>query len=159
MDRNTLTGLILILIIMFAWAYFTMPSEEELRERQAEQARQDSIAAAQADSQEQDTLSDEPQRDDTTAQQEELESAPAIRGEEDRSEAPAMGVFSEASTSDTTQLVVQTPLFNIDFTNVGGGPRQITLKEHTTWDGNPVRMIADTSRSSYMAGFLTTENY
>ncbi|NIU02120.1 MAG: hypothetical protein GWN01_14805, partial [Nitrosopumilaceae archaeon] len=47
MDRNTVTGLLLIFVITIAWAWFTMPSEEELAQRQAEQAAQDSIAAAQ----------------------------------------------------------------------------------------------------------------
>ena len=40
MDKNTITGLVIIFLILIGFSYFTRPSEEEIRERQ----RQDSIA-------------------------------------------------------------------------------------------------------------------
>lgn len=42
MDRNTITGLVLIVLILFGYQYLTMPSAEELARMQREQ---DSIAA------------------------------------------------------------------------------------------------------------------
>ncbi|MGA1465281.1 MAG: hypothetical protein ACO363_06075, partial [Balneolaceae bacterium] len=45
MDRNTITGLILIFLITLAWAFFTMPTQEELEQQRLEQLRQDSLAA------------------------------------------------------------------------------------------------------------------
>jgi YidC/Oxa1 family membrane protein insertase len=44
LDRNTVTGLILIFFIMMAWAYYAMPSEEDLQRQREEQALQDSLA-------------------------------------------------------------------------------------------------------------------
>lgn len=157
MDRNTVTGLILIFIVMVAWAYFTMPSEQELKQRQAEQARQDSVAAAQADSQEappparQKTTEAEPDQDQQEQKKQSLRPS-----DEDK---PEMGMFSAASIADTSEIVVHTPLYRATFTNVGAGPSQIMLKDYETWDHEPVRMIKDTTQSAYSMGFLTSENY
>jgi YidC/Oxa1 family membrane protein insertase len=143
---------------MVAWAYFTMPSEQELQQRQAEQARQDSIAAAQADTQQtqtQPTQQAQQQAQQTT--QTEQPSGQTLRADEE--ETQEMGMFSAASVADTSKLVVDTPLYSATFTNVGGGPSQITFKDYETWNHNPVKMIADTTQSAYSLGFLTSENY
>ena len=161
MDRNTVTGLILILIVMVAWAYFTMPTEEEMQRRQAEQARQDSVAAAQAD---------DPRQAEADTQVGNTRQAPQPEAEEsqkaqtqtvgpDEAKKPEMGMFSEASISDTSEIVVETPLYRATFTNVGAGPSQITLRDYETWDHKPVHMLRDTSQSTYSLGFLTSENY
>ncbi|SMO33137.1 protein translocase subunit yidC [Fodinibius sediminis] len=134
---------------MVAWAYFTMPTEQELRERQAEQARQDSIAAVQADTQQVEQPADEP---------EQQAGMPSV-GAEEEDKPQEMGSFSAASIRDTSEIQVETPLFKATFTNVGAGPAQITLKEYETWNHQPVRMIEDTSQSAYSLGFLTNENY
>lgn len=161
MDRNTVTGLILILLTMVAWAYFTMPSEEELQRRQAlQQARQDSIAAVQradsiarAQQQEQTTTAD------TGEQAGEEPSQMATITEENGKGRPEMGIFGSASVQDTSSFIVNTPYYRATFTNVGAGPSQILLKDYETWDHKPVKMIKDTTESTYSLGFLTSENY
>lgn len=145
---------------MVAWAYVSMPSEEELRQRQAEQARQDSIAAAQADSAPPPAETGE---DTTLAQRETRETGaeddPARATTEEQQDAPRMGPFSEASLSDTSNVVVETPLYRAVFTNLGAGPRKLTLKDYHTWDDRPIQMIRDTTHAAYNLGFLTTGNY
>jgi len=143
---------------MVAWAYFTMPSKKELQKRKAEQARQDSIAAVQADSSQAGAgqLTDTSQ---TTQQQATNQGKGQHKLEAEETGPKEMGMFSKASVSDTSQIVVNTPLYQAVFTNVGGGPSQIILKDYQTWDDKPVHMIKDTTRSAYSLGFLTTENY
>jgi len=163
LDRNTVTGLILIFLIMLAWFYFTMPSQEEMQRRQAEQARQDSIAAAQADSLEQQQQQQAQEPADATTdqsgrqQQQQSPGTQTLRGE--RQEPQEMGMFKRAGVSDTSFVTVETPLYTVEFTNLGAGPSQFTLKEYETWDHQPVQIIADTSRSAYSLGFLSNENY
>lgn len=140
---------------MIAWAYFTMPSEQELQQRQAEQARQDSVAAAQADSQKTGTTTQARKTQKADKQQEPAKQSLQPSDEEK----PQMGMFSAASIADTSEIVVQTPLYKATFTNVGAGPSQIMLKDYETWDHEPVRMIKDTTQSAYSMGFLTSQNY
>ncbi len=141
---------------MIAWAYFTMPSQEELQRRQAEQARQDSIAAAQADTQQ--TQAPREQTVDAENQDEAADTGMQTLREEG-ARPQQMGMFGNASVDDTSTVTVDTPLYTATFTNVGAGPSQITLKEYETWDHQPVQLIRDTSRSAYSMGFLTSENY
>jgi YidC/Oxa1 family membrane protein insertase len=143
---------------MVAWTYYSMPSEQELQQREAQQARQDSIAAAQADTQQQNRqqAEDVTQRQEEP-QQDEEQTTPRLSQEQEKS--PEMGMFSEASIDDTTNIVVDSPLFNATFTNVGAGPSKIIFKDYQTWDHQPVQMIKDTTESAYSLGFLTRENY
>lgn len=149
MDKNTVTGLLLIFILTIAWAWFTMPSQDELERQRQEQIRQDSIAAAQV---EEDTADQqEPVADQVPRQPQ--------TNEPDEPTAPSMGVFEEAGISDTSYATVRTPLYEIKLTNVGGGPSKYTLLGHKTWDQEEVQMIADTSRAAYSLGFLSFQNY
>lgn len=163
MDRNTVIGLLLIFALTIGWAFYSMPSQEELDQRRAEQAMQDSLAAAQA--QQQSELEDEQgitqsggdnipadendqlidQRDETRA-----ELSESVRN---------LGVFSANSAEDTVKTVIQTPLYEIKLSNLGAGPVKYTLSEYKTWDQEQVQMIRDTTRSAYSLGFLSNQNY
>lgn len=141
---------------MVAWAYFTMPSPEELEQRQAEQAQQDSLEQVEADSQRQDSVDDAEEsasEEDTSDSQ----SGQRLTGD-DESQPQNMGIFGEASRGDTVLTKVETPKYDAVFTNVGAGPAQITLKDYFTWNDKPVRMIKDTTESAYMIEFLSNEN-
>lgn len=151
MDRNTVTGLILIFLITMLWALYTMPSQEELERQRAEQAAQDSIAAAQIEQEEAERPEAEPDPERAEAW-----SPTEIDRETDR---PALGVFEDAGIRDTIHTIVRTPLYEIQFTNLGAGPAKYTLLGHNTWDQRPVQMIADTTRSAYSLGFLSAQNY
>lgn len=160
MDRNTVTGLLLIFAITIAWAWFTMPSQEELQRRQVEQAVQDSIAAAQAEQQAAfDTL--DPERTDREFRDNGETPLPAGRQTEDFTDTPsrALGDFAAASISDTLKTVIKTPLYEIELSNLGAGPVKHTLASHKTWDQHNVQMLRDTLRSAYSLGFLSHQNY
>ncbi|MDZ7772822.1 MAG: membrane protein insertase YidC [Balneolaceae bacterium] len=173
MDRNTVTGLILIFIVMVAWAYVSMPSEEELRQQQAQQMRQDSIAAAQAQQDSAMAAADpdtgeagggEQGQGETAGQQQAGgQQAGGQRLGPDQDEPREMGIFSDASAAvgDTTEIHIESPLYRATFTNLGAGPRSLTLlgDNSQTWDHQQIQMIRDTTHSAYSAGFLTTGNY
>lgn len=154
MDRNTVTGLILIFIITIAWAMYTMPSEEDLERQRAEQALQDSIAAAQAD--ENRSISEnDPQSEDPANR----DLPPPLPDDEEEKPRSALGVFGEAGISDTVRTIVRTPQYEIELTNIGAGPAKFTLYDHQTWDQQNMQIIRDTTRSAYSLGFLSEQNY
>lgn len=154
MDRNTVTGLLLIFAIMLAWFYFMAPSEQELRQRQAQQARQDSLAALQdttgpsSVASAEDTAREQPSSGHTLQ--------PEPGSEQER---PQMGRFENVGVKDTTEFTVETPLYTAVFTNLGAGPSRFTLKEYHTWDNQPVQLIRDTTKSAYGMGFMTSEGH
>ncbi len=160
MDRNTVTGLLLIFVITIAWAWFTMPSQEELEQREAEQALQDSLAAAQIEQQ----ADSQAVVADSQAQQPQIPLDEGMTDEQQGSQEAAesarnMGVFSAASYADTVLTTIRTNKFEIVMTNVGAGPSKITLLDHQTWNERQIQMIRDTTHSAYSLGFLSNQNY
>ncbi len=141
MDRNTLTGIVLISIVFFAWMYFTAPSPEELERVQQQRALQDSLNAIE-------------QIDDFDANGRDLNGI--LRPDTPE---PSRGAFATSQAADTTITTVKTPYYRILFTSLGGGPAQFELLRHSKFDGDTVTLLADTTRSAYNLGFLSTENY
>lgn len=129
-----------------------MPSEEELAQQRQERAIQDSLA--QIEQSQQDSLD---QLDEAESEEEERRE-PTIS--EDVDDAPEVrGLFANSPISEQTEIEVTTPLYTVTFTNRGAGPSSFLLNEYDTWDGRPVQLIDDTTRSAYNIGFLSTENY
>jgi len=147
LDRNTVIGLTLMFAIMMGWFVYMTPSQEDIERMREERRVQDSLSVAQTD---QGFLSDEV-----------LDRTPAFRGTEiDPAESVSrLGVFGEISYSDTLFYTVSTPLYEVVFSNLGAGPVAFTLAQYTKWDGTPVQLIADSSRSTYSVGFVSTQNY
>lgn len=153
----------MIFALTIGWAFYTMPSQEEIDQRRAEQALQDSLAAAQAQ-----------QQAEFEGRQDSLQSGSdsemgmggdsvTDRGTESAAEITEstrnLGVFSANSAEDTVKTVIQTPLYEIELSNLGGGPVKYTLTDYKTWDQEQVQMIRDTTRSAYSLGFLSSQNY
>lgn len=146
MDRNQFIGIILITVVMFAWMYYMAPSEEELERMQRERAIQDSLdAVSQAEG-------FEPQEE-----RDEIDTRGAA--EPTRPAESAIGSFANNTATDTLTTTVETPYYRMLFTTVGGGPAQVELLRHDKYDGSKVTLMADTLRSAYNVGFLSTENY
>ncbi len=157
MDRNTVTGLILIFFLMIAWAYFTLPSDEEIQRQTEERALRDSLAQIEQELEAE--AQDEEDLADLEAEPLPEEGEPMPEAEDDQPVTDQLGVFRMEGVTDTTLTVVQTPRYSATFTNLGGGPAKYELRNYRTWDQYPVQMIADTSRSAYALGFLSSDNY
>ncbi len=143
MDRNTVTGLILIFLITLAWFYYTAPSQEQLERQQRELATRDSIAAL-----------------NLPAEQPEIrsETLPDVEVPEQAS----MGFFAQADSAQQVDLRisrVETPLYTVEFSNRGAGPVRFELHDYLTWDGQRVQLISDTTKSVYSLGFTSAQNY
>ncbi len=130
-----------------------MPSEEELQQQRAQQAIQDSIAAAEA----RERGVGDPTEPSAGQQSQDTQTPSRTLGQQDQD--PALGAFENASYGDTTRTLVRTPIYEAEFTNLGAGPSKFTLRDYERWDQQPMQMIRDTTRSAYSLGFLSAENY
>lgn len=130
--------MVLIFILVAAWMYLTMPSPEEMA-RQAEARRMADSAAA--------VIS--PLNPDASVQT--PESALTATAEETS--------FSLAETApDTVLTTIESEDFTAVFSNIGAGPVSIRFHRYKTWAGEQVQLIADTTRSAYSLGFISTGN-
>lgn len=133
--------------IMMGWFLYMTPSQEEIERIRLERQVQDSIRTA---------LSDPALAPD---QLERLE--PGIRGTtpDPVEVASRLGIFGSSIATDTVYYTVTTPLYEVVFSNLGAGPVSFVLTQYDKWDGTPVQLIADSSRSTYSLGFVSTQNY
>ncbi len=139
---------------MLGWFYFTMPSEEELAQQRRDQAIQDSLEQV-AQSQQDTLLNEQPEQEPSSDSQVREQT---IR-EQRENITEVQGLFSTGTVTEEKRIEVTTPLYTATFTNRGAGPASFLLNEYDKWDGSPVQLIGDTTRSAYNIGFLSVENY
>lgn len=155
MDRNTVTGLVLIFLVMLAWGYFSMPGKKKRAQMRAKQAQQDSLAQVKKDSINQQTA----RAPADTLSNKSKSNNKQFHKQQPGQQASKGSIFAQASVGHESTVVIKTPLYKTTFTNQGAGPLAFTLLKHETWDGQPVQMLTDTTKSAYTLGFLTTNNY
>ncbi|TXC81725.1 membrane protein insertase YidC [Luteibaculum oceani] len=138
MDRNSLMGMVLIVLILVGYNYFTAPSEEEIK---AEKARLDSIARVEAEVT--DSLSDlnesavlKPSVDSTVPAVDSIQLAAQELLLKEK-----FGVFASASKGNEKEFEIATPKFTLTFSNKGASIKDIVLKDYLTYGGKPVHLF------------------
>ncbi len=129
MDRNTVIGFVLIGLLMMGMFYFNS------RGSQALQAEQQRIA---------DSLARLKPKTDTALLKTDSLSAVAARTIQ------AAGGFQNAVNQPEELIVLENEVVKITFTNKGGQPKIVELKNYNTYDGKPVMLLkGDYNRISY----------
>jgi YidC/Oxa1 family membrane protein insertase len=119
MDRNTFTGLFLILIILVGSTYLLKPSEQEIkREKQV----QDSIAAVNKKT----PLKAKPADTVKTVARPVVDSA------------ALSGPFGAATTGNDKPVVLENELMKINISPKGGRIASVQLKNYKTYDNKPL---------------------
>lgn len=118
MDKNTITGLVVIFLILIGFSYFTRPSEEQVREIQ----RQDSIAKVEQQKRE---LLATQQQENTS-----LTDAPVSTAHRD-------SVFVQENTENKT-ITLENDKIKLHISTRGGRIVYVDLKEYRTHDSLPL---------------------
>lgn len=127
MDRNTITGLVLIFAILMGFSYFTRPSQEEI---EAAKHRQDSIQmvnlaqkeAATADEIAETTV-------DTLIVNDSIAAHAAI---------DKLGLFAAGAIGTEEFYSLENNLMKITLSTKGGKIYAVELKNYTKFDGSPL---------------------
>ncbi len=128
MDKNTITGLVLIFIILFAASYFNKPSEKEL---ERVRLKNDSIALVESSKAKEDAKQVEitaiqpgAAKSDSNTVQNELSSL--------------YGVFSVAAKGEEKFVTLENNLMKVVLSNKGGKIFSVELKNYKRFDGKPL---------------------
>jgi len=121
MDRNTFTGLFLILIILIGFTYLTKPSEEEIKR---ERIVQDSIARSKT--------SNTTAAAAATASPVKKDTTPTVDS------AALGGPFGPANQGNASTVVLQNEHLKVNLSTKGGRIASVELKEYKTYDKKPV---------------------
>ncbi|WP_298740114.1 membrane protein insertase YidC [uncultured Chitinophaga sp.] len=120
MDRNSVIGFILLGVLLVGYIIFNQKQQvKSLREK----ARQDSIA----------NLNKPKILTDTAGTAAAAPDSAQLAGE--------YGAFAAAATGTPQQTVLENELVKITFTNKGGQPETVQLKDFKTSDGDPLILV------------------
>jgi YidC/Oxa1 family membrane protein insertase len=127
MDRNTITGLVLIFLMLAAYQYFTSPSPEEV---EAQQRYRDSIALVQQQQQQAEADSNTTVVDSNNQNSANTNTIPAEVSDslQQLQFAGAYGPFAPAAGGSESETTIENDLMTITFTNKGGKIKLVELK-------------------------------
>ncbi len=118
MDKNTLTGFILIALVIIGFTYFSRPSEAEIRAMH----ERDSIAAVEYDK--------------AVKAQKAKENAEALKQIEAATDSTTL--FYTHRTGEAKHIVLQNELVKLTFGTRGGNVKKAELKNYKNQQGEPV---------------------
>ena len=117
MDKNTVTGLILISIVLFGYFWWAQPSAEQL----AEQARQDSIAAVVQQK----------------AAIEKKKKAEAVKKANEEAALDSTALFHAALNVTAQKVVLKNEKVELTLNSKGGVVEKAVVKGYADCNGNP----------------------
>lgn len=148
MDKNTITGLLLIILILVGFSWLNKPSEKELAARK-EQQRIDSIAAV------------EQQRAKTLEVNDSLAGAStankAVAVNQDSLNTMKYGAFASLTKGEEKSDTIGNELMELTFNSKGGRIASVRLKEFENKDSLPL-MLFKANESTLNFAFFTAEN-
>src|SRR5690554_5082221 len=141
MDKNTIIGLGLIGVILALFTFFNQPSEEELKERMAQQeqvAQQQKDAVEKADEQEKKVTKPVEKAEPVAVLGENGEPVVDSLGNAvytiaDATPAKKEGIVKARDVEEET-YILENEKIKVILTNKGGGVKSVFLKEHQTYD-------------------------
>lgn len=142
MDRNSIIGLVLILVILVGYNIMSSPSDEE---KEAFRQQQDSLKLAQKNI-EVKSFEDEEQKDtaDVVLAGEEVEideENDTLRTEKESKRKAEFDVFYPATQGEKNYYTIENDNFIVTLSSEGGRPVNVELKNYETHDGKPVQMF------------------
>lgn len=120
MDRNTLTGLLLIFAIIAASVFLLKPSEEEIKKERELQAARNQVENVQVG--------------DTTAA---ADAAPVV----ELDSMTLAGPFGTAIQGAERLIVLENELIKATISTLGGKIKSVELKNEETYEGNPLMLF------------------
>lgn len=117
MDRNTVIGFVLLALLFFGYFFYSQKGQ---------------LAAEQQKQHIQDSLNKLKPKIDTTAKLEAIKDSIAAKKD------TLASAFIQDTTGKEELLTVENKLVKITFTNKGGQPKEILIKDFKTFDGEPL---------------------
>lgn len=145
MDRNTIVGILLIMVILIGYSMLTKPSREEMEEAKR---KQDSLEQV-LQQQEQQQLQEQQATEGTTTSPVILEddevNDPIIDSINWEKEKSAYGVFATARKGDEKIITLENELLKLNISTLGARPYNVVLKDYQNYDGDPLVLFTGDS--------------
>ncbi len=135
MDRNQITGLILIFLIVLGWSYWMSPSKEE---REAMEKKRIEARKAQNEKRRADSLAQLQKIQDTVVVKDSLVNTELSDSIAEIQKINKFGIFAEAAKGEETIYTLENDKILVKFSSKGAYPVYAELKNFKSYDGSPL---------------------
>ena len=146
MDKNTITGFVLIGIVIFAFSWFNKPTPEQV---EAMRHQQDSLARIENQSEAKSLLLEDPV-------------AATFVGESDSAYNKRMeanfGSFAKAVKGESKTTTLENEVLELRISNKGGAVSYARLKQYDNYKGEPI-VLFENSESLFDLTLITADNH
>ena len=132
MDKKSIIGIVLIFAVLVLFSVLNKPSKEQIEAAKQAKLKQDSIAQVEANK------ASEQQKAEENKKTEEAVNDSLTNTNELKKKTDLLGVFGNAAIGDEEFYVVENNLMKITFSNKGGRPYSVQLKNYQTYDSLPL---------------------
>ncbi|MEK6616492.1 MAG: YidC/Oxa1 family insertase periplasmic-domain containing protein, partial [Bacteroidota bacterium] len=157
MDKNSITGIVLICAIMFAWMWYSAPSKEEIAKKRI----QDSLALVAQQQARKDTVSRQLSVDSSITNAKQLTTNNGQLTNSDSAKAVTLvnkyDVFASAASDSNVFFSLENKKIKATISKKGGRICSVQLKEYLTHDSLPL-ILFDSDSSSFGLLFDTENN-
>ena len=140
MDKNTVIGIALIILIFIGGTYLTKPSEKQLA---AAKHQRDSIELVRI--QEQKKIESEKKLEETQAALSASVNNDSLISDQNLARKEKFGAFAESSVGKEKFYTIENNLIKVTFANKGGRIYSVELKNYKTFDGKPLILFEGTT--------------
>lgn len=151
MDKNTITGLLLIGAIIIGFGILNGPTEAEI-----EAAKQQRDSIAQVEAEKEAIYAEQSASNEITAQ---LDSSEVVNANDSLisiENQRIYGAFANAAAQEARLITVETDFLKLVFNTKGGKIESAKLKNYKTYDEKPLMLFDSTS--SFNLNFFTKDN-
>lgn len=150
MDKNTITGFILIGLVLFAFSWLNRPTPEQIAAQEAQRRYQDSIAQVEYAKQVEAAASAATISSDSSS----VELSDSIKSQQLIQQ---YGAFANATVGSEEFTTLENEKIEVRISNKGGRLCYARLKEYVTYEDQPL-ILFDTEDSNFNLTMVTTTN-
>ena len=137
MDKNSITGLFIIAVMIIGYSIYTQPSQEQLEVQRIEQERiADSISTVEAKVEEKSAAIESQSQPEVS-----IDTLNPVQAAE--KEIAAFGDLATARIGTEHEIIVENEKFIAVISSKGGLLKKLTLKEYQTYDSLPLLLFEE----------------
>jgi YidC/Oxa1 family membrane protein insertase len=133
MDKNTITGLVIIFVILLTWSYFNKPTQHEIDAKRSA----DSIALVEAEKTRQSELQAKKIGEASDSKSAESADSNKVVGQTEELKG-LYGVFAESAKGTEKFITLENNLMKVRISTLGGKIYSVELKGYKRYNGEPL---------------------
>jgi YidC/Oxa1 family membrane protein insertase len=149
MDKNTITGLVIIFVILITWSYLNKPSQREIEDKR----RADSVALVEAEKTRQSELQAKKIGETSESISTITADTSKVAGQADELKG-LYGVFAESAKGTEKFITLENNLMKVRISNLGGKIYSVELKGYKRFDGEPL-VLFDGEKNRFGLNFFS----